>query len=137
MAVADTIIFDYVPAPPPLSSLRVLVVEDERRMREQLVAQVQAQGFRTLVATSAVEAIRIAEADRPEIIIIDGLLPNMHGFELARFLRALDSSYRPRLVLVTSIYKHVRYRNEAKLKYGIDAYLIKPVNDAMLAEVLS
>lgn len=122
---------------PPVALRRVLVVEDERRMREQLVEQVESFGCTTFAAGAAYEAIRIAERERPDIIFIDGLLPQMHGFELARFLRALDTNYRPRIVLVTSIYKQTRYRNEAKLKYGIDDYLIKPVEDVRLLEVLS
>lgn len=130
----------YVPQLKPLPQValrRVLIVEDTRRMREQLVSDVEALGCTTFSAASAHDAIRIAAQERPDTIFIDALLPQMHGFELARFLRALDSDYRPRLVIVTSIYKHVRYRNEAKLKYGVDDYLIKPVSYDALLEVLS
>lgn len=121
---------------PQVAARRVLIVEDQRRTRELLAEQVQSFGCRTFVAAGAYEAIRIAEAERPDVILVDGLLPQMHGFELARFIRALDVNYRPRLVIVTSIYKHTRYKNEAKLKYGIDDYMIKPVSDDALLEVL-
>lgn len=130
----------YVPQSAVLSRVRlrrVLIVEDERRMREQLVRDVEAFGCTTFAAAGSHDAIRIAAEERPDVILIDGLLPQMHGFELARFLRALDSAYRPRIVIVTSIYKHVRYRNEARLKYGVDDYLIKPVGAGELLEVLS
>lgn len=116
---------------------RVLIVEDQRQMRETLVRQVAGFGSATFEASTAYEALKVTQEERPDVILIDALLPQMHGFELARFIRALDPSYSPRLVIVTSIYKKVIYRNEAKLKYGIDHYLIKPVEQAALAEVLS
>lgn len=106
-------------------------------MRETLVRQVAGFGSATFEASTAYEALKIAQEQRPDVILIDALLPQMHGFELARFIRALDPGYSPRLVIVTSIYKKVIYRNEAKLKYGIDHYLIKPVEQEALAEVLS
>lgn len=126
----------FLPAP-VVRFHRVLIVEDQRHMREALVRQVETFGSTTFQASTAYEALRIAERERPDLLLIDALLPQMHGFELARFIRALDNDYRPRIVIVTSIYKKVHYRNEAKLKYGIDHYLIKPVDDVALAGVLS
>lgn len=126
-----------LPAMPVVRFHRVLIVEDQRQMRETLVRQVETFGSTAFQASTAYEALRIAGEERPDVLLIDALLPQMHGFELARFVRALDSDYRPRIVIVTSIYKKVHYRNEAKLKYGIDHYLIKPVDDAALAGVLS
>ena len=115
----------------------VLVVEDERRQCAELVRQLEAFGGHAIhVATTAHEAIRLALQLRPEVIILDGLLPGMHGFEVARFIRGVDSHYHPRIVLTTAIYKHVRYRNEAKLKYGVDAYLVKPVTSEALHEAM-
>lgn len=122
---------------PQIALRRVLIVEDNRRMREQLVRDVEALGCTVFAAGGSYDAISIASQERPDTILIDGLLPQMHGFELARFIRALDSDYHPRLVIITSIYKQVRYQNEAKLKYGVDHYLIKPVGYDALLEVLS
>jgi CheY-like chemotaxis protein len=51
----------------------------------------------------------------------------MHGFEVARFVRSLAPEYRPRIVIVTAVYKSQRYRSEAKLQFGVDHYLTKPV----------
>jgi len=60
----------------------------------------------------------------------------MHGFEVARFLRHMDSSYRPFIVINTAIYKAVRYHNEAHLKYGIDMYVEKPVTQPTLLKIV-
>jgi CheY-like chemotaxis protein len=114
----------------------VLVVEDERKMRCTLLEQVRRLGVEPMEAASGFEAIRVAGKMKPQLILLDGLLPEMHGFEVSRMIRRLDSQYRPRIVLMTSIYKSVRYHNEAKLKYGIDEYVIKPLADDVLSRLL-
>ncbi|HWW62400.1 MAG TPA: response regulator [Thermoanaerobaculia bacterium] len=117
--------------------MRVLIVEDHRLTRQMLADSASEIGCETVVASGAYEALRIAEAERPDVILVDGLLPQMHGFELARLLRNLDPEYRPRIILMTAIYKNIRYQNEAKLKYGVDDYIIKPISMDTLRAVLS
>jgi len=111
----------------------VLVVEDERKLRWSLIEQFRTMGIEALTASSGYEAIRVAGESRPDLILLDGLLPEMHGFEIARFIRRIDADYRPHIAIMTAIYKHTRYQNEARLKYGIDDYLIKPVLPQSLA----
>jgi DNA-binding response OmpR family regulator len=111
----------------------VLIVEDERKLRWSLIEQFRTMGIEALTASSGYEAIRVAGERRPDLILLDGLLPEMHGFEIARFVRRIDAGYRPHIAIMTAIYKHTRYQNEARLKYGIDDYLIKPVLPQSLA----
>ncbi|HVR40953.1 MAG TPA: response regulator [Thermoanaerobaculia bacterium] len=115
----------------------VLIVEDHRLTRDVLTEYARDLGFETVTASCAYEGLRIAAVNRPDAILLDGLLPQMHGFELTRLLRNIDPGYRPRIILMTAIYKHIRYQNEARLKYGIDTYIIKPVSKEQLSEVLS
>jgi len=114
----------------------VLVVEDERKLRWALIEQFEEIGLEVLTAKSGYEAIRIAGEKRPGLILLDGLLPEMHGFEIARFIRRIDAEYRPHIAIMTAIYKHLRYQNEARLKYGIDDYLIKPVLPQALRDLV-
>src|SRR3954470_6914537 len=118
----------------PLTELpTVLIVEDERKLRWSLIDQFGSMGIDALTASSGYEAIRVAGEKRPSLILLDGLLPEMHGFEIARFIRRIDADYHPHIAIMTAIYKHTRYQNEARLKYGIDDYLIKPVLPQSLA----
>jgi CheY-like chemotaxis protein len=114
----------------------ILVVEDDRRARELIVQMVRDLGVEPFVATTGFEAVRLAEQVRPAIVLLDGLLPEMHGFEVARFLRHISSDYNPRIVMLTAIYKSLRYQNDAKLKFGVDRYLLKPVSSRMLSAAL-
>ena len=114
----------------------VLIVEDQMRLRERLVHQVMELGIMPAVATKGTDAVRLVKRERHDLILLDGLLPDMHGFEVARILRALDPAYRPRIAIVTGIYKGTRYENEARLKYGVDNYILKPVSHEALANVV-
>jgi len=121
----------YLPTDAPLPT--VLIVEDERKLRWLLIEQFRAMHIAPFTANSGFEAIRVASESRPDLILLDGLLPEMHGFEIARFIRHIDPDYRPHIAIMTAIYKHTRYQNEAKLHYGIDDYLIKPLPPQALA----
>ncbi|HXH94600.1 MAG TPA: response regulator [Thermoanaerobaculia bacterium] len=136
MSVAEIVVDHhlYIPANDWLPS--VLIVEDERKLRALLVEEFRALHIDALTASSGYEAIRIASEHRPDLILVDGLLPEMHGFEISRFIRRIDVDYHPHIALMTAIYKHTRYQNEARLKYGIDDYLIKPVHPQMLAGLI-
>jgi len=114
-----------------------LIVEDDRKLRVRMTEQLIELGIIPAVAATGYEAVRMAGSMRPDLILIDGLLPEMHGFEVARFVRALDASYRPHIAMITAIYKNIRYHNEARLKYGIDDYIIKPISDHALEAIIS
>ncbi len=108
--------------------MRVLIAEDEKKTRAILVEMVQSLGCETLEAGTGYEAVKVVQESKPDVLLLDGLLPEMHGFEVARFVRSMAPDYRPRIVIVTAVYKSLRYRSEAKLQFGVDHYLIKPVS---------
>jgi DNA-binding response OmpR family regulator len=114
----------------------VLIAEDERKLRWWLIEQFSTMNIVPLIASSGYEAIKIAAERRPDLVLLDGLLPEMHGFEIARFIRRIDANYRPHIAFMTAIYKNVRYQNEARLKYGIDDYLLKPLQPEALAALV-
>ncbi|MBW3566003.1 MAG: response regulator [Acidobacteria bacterium] len=113
----------------------VLVVEDHQKQLDALLTELASIGVSPAVAKSGVEAIRMAATQRPDIILLDGLLPNMHGFEVARFIRHSDRDYRPFIVMTTAIYKGVRYENEARLRFGVDRYVEKPITREKLLSI--
>jgi CheY-like chemotaxis protein len=119
-----------------LERVKVLVAEDDPKTRELLLALVRDLGCEALVASSGLDAIKHINEQRPQVIFLDGLMPEMHGFEVARIVRKLDGSYQPRIVMLTGVYKGTGYRNEAKLRYGIDGYMVKPVSRADLASAI-
>ena len=115
----------------------VLVVEDQDRQALKMLDALQMLDIPATRARTAHEAIRIAATERPAVILMDGLLPGMHGFEVARFIRHIDSTYRPYIVMTTAIYKNVKYINDALLRYDIDDYVVKPVSVEKVADIVA
>jgi len=136
MSVAEVCRFSGTPYRRSRTLPAVLVIENDRELRIRLTEQLTEIGVMPMVARNGYEGVRMAGAMRPGLVVIDGLLPEMHGFEVARFIRALDPNYRPHIAMITAISKHTRYHNEAKLKYGIDDYVMKPVSAKALAAVV-
>ena len=126
----------YVGAPPVANRLKVLIAENEPKLRERLIMQLHAQGISPRATSTGYETLRAVDQFRPDLVLLDGLLPEMHGFEIARFVRSMAPSYRPRIVIVTAVYKSQKYQNEAKLQFGVDNYLIKPVTKEAVTEAV-
>jgi len=116
--------------------MRVLIAEDENKTRAILSEMLRELGCETVEAGSGFEAVKLVQEHRPEVLLLDGLLPEMHGFEVARFVRSMAPAYRPRIVIITAVYKSQKYRSEAKLQFGVDHYLIKPVSKEAVAEAV-
>jgi len=121
----------------PTDAPTVLIAEDSDKMRETLIAQLRTLGIEPASAKTGLDALAQAARGRPDLILLDGLLPEMHGFEVARAIRNLDPNYKPRIAIITGIYKSTQYQNEARLKYGIDDYLLKPVTTDELQKLLT
>jgi CheY-like chemotaxis protein len=119
-----------------LEQVRVLIAEDEPKTRELLLTLVNDLGCQAVIASSGLDAIKQATVHRPQVIFLDGLMPEMHGFEVARIIRQVDRGYSPRIVILTGVYKNTSYRNDAKLRYGVDGYLLKPVSRADIASAI-
>lgn len=109
------------------SSLRVLIVDDERAIRRFLRVSLAAHGYTVFEASSGHEALQAVSGDRPDVIILDLGLPDMDGIEVTRQLR--EWSRTPIIVL------SVREEEAAKvaaLDAGADDYLTKPFGTAEL-----
>src|SRR5207237_1918717 len=66
---------------------RLLVVDDEQSIRELLAASLRFAGFDVHTAATGHEALRSAERDEPDLVLLDVMLPDLDGFEVVRWLR--------------------------------------------------
>ncbi len=73
------------------AAVRVLVVEDEESYRQALSSGLGREGFEVVLAEDGPEGIRLFEECRPDIVLLDMLLPGMHGIDVCRELRAVSS----------------------------------------------
>jgi CheY-like chemotaxis protein len=133
-AVAAGPVQERSPAPqkphPPIG--RVLVVDDNRDALDMLVDALTAAGHDVIGASTAPDALDLAERLRPTVAVLDIGLPDMDGYELARALRSLDRDQPLRLIALTG-YGRAQDRAAATAA-GFDAFFAKPVEIEALLE---
>ena len=103
----------------------VLVADDEKDVRSLMVTALRDQGYRVIEARNGAEAMEKIAESRPRVIILDGLMPKVGGFDVCKQVRALDPAYQPKIMIVTAVYKKKSYEYEA-VGLGADEYLTKP-----------
>jgi two-component system response regulator ResD len=107
----------------------VLVVDDEPTIREVVANYMRRAGYRTRSARDGSEAISLAEHDRPDIVILDLLMPGMDGFEVMRRLRSIEHDDLA-VILLTA--KGEESDRVIGLRLGADDYVCKPFSPAEL-----
>ena len=103
---------------------RILIIEDEAPMRTALTDLLAAEGYRVLSAVDGESGLRRALDEKPDLILLDIMMPKLDGFELCAELRRLANTM-PVLMLTAKGQIEDRV---AGLDAGADDYLVKPFN---------
>jgi two-component system phosphate regulon response regulator PhoB len=111
-------------APVSTSGERILVVDDEPDIVALVAYQLAKSGYRVTTATSGVEALAVAERERPALVVLDLMLPGLSGFEVLEKLRAAEATKEIAVLMLTARREEPdRIRG---LSLGADDYLTKP-----------
>ena len=102
----------------------VLVVEDETALATLLRYNLEREGYRVFTARDGEEALILAEEAKPDLVVLDWMLPELSGIEVARRLRARGQSRNVPIVMLTARGEETdRVRG---LDTGVDDYIVKP-----------
>jgi len=117
-------------------SARILVVDDIETNRRLLEARLTAEYFDVLMAEDGPSCLDLARSQKPDVILLDVMMPRMDGFETCRRLKADPATRHIPVVMVTALdQRSDRIRG---LEAGADEFLTKPVDDvALFARVRS
>ena len=110
---------------------KILIADDNEEMLETLVRIFSLYEFTVATALNGIEAIEKAEKNTPDIIILDGMMPEMDGFEACRILKKNDKTREIPVVFLTANFMELRDRIKG-LELGADDYLLKPFNSKEL-----
>jgi PAS domain S-box-containing protein len=114
---------------------RVLLVDDNRDAARSLSMLLQMEGHEVTVAFDGPSALKAAEANPPDVVLLDIGLPGMDGLEVARRLR--ESSHRPDLVLIALTGYGQDDDVRRSLDAGFNAHVIKPVKLETLNKLIA
>jgi pilus assembly protein CpaE len=120
-----------------MAAAKILIVDDDPDTQRVLGYTLKQEGFEVLVAVDGAEALRVRDRERPDLILLDIMLPKLDGYQVAEKIRADEgtASHVP-IVMVTAetdIEQKVR-----GLRAGADDYLVKPFHPAeLLARIRS
>ncbi len=108
---------------------RILVAEDDRGVRESLVRGLRFEGYDVEAVTDGVLALEAASRARPDLVVLDVMMPNLDGLSACRNLR----TSHPDLPILMLTARHEVGDRVAGLDAGADDYLVKPYAMAELA----
>jgi CheY-like chemotaxis protein len=115
---------------------RVLIADDSHVFRVFVTDVLKDHGLEVLEAATGREAMEIMLSERPQLAILDGLMPLLSGFEVIDKVRAAAPDYKPVVFIVTAVYKGHRWRSEARQKYQVEEYLQKPFEPQDLSDAI-
>jgi DNA-binding response OmpR family regulator len=113
----------------------VLIAEDEPVDRRHLEASLEGWGYTVLSTLDGVEALEVWDAERPELAILDWLMPQMDGLTLCRTVRARPELGNPYIIMLTA--RSTTEDVVMGLGAGADDFLTKPFEQAELRARLS
>jgi len=104
----------------------VLVVDDDEEIRKLLKRLLIQKGRRVLEADRGLLALRLVKDHVPDLIILDAMLPELHGFDIARRIKGSAKYGRIPIIMMSAVYRGWRIAEDLKQNYGVEEFLEKP-----------
>ncbi|MDP8266876.1 MAG: response regulator [Candidatus Aceula meridiana] len=109
---------------------KILIIEDEEDIQKILTANLEAAGFNVVSASLAEEGFKLFEQEKPDVIILDVMLPDGNGFELCQ--RIKDTDNFSKIILYTGKLEAVDARRAREV--GADDFTVKTVDFKYILE---
>ena len=103
---------------------KVLVAEDEPDIRGLIVFSLEYAGYEVIEALNGEEAIKLAESEQPDLILLDVRMPKLNGYEACSVLKAQESTRRIPVVFLSARGQETEIKRGLEL--GAEEYILKP-----------
>ncbi len=118
---------------------KILAVDDDPDILDALTVILESQGYQVVTAQDGIEGLATLKAEKPDLMILDFLMPKMDGFAVVKELQdARWSQYRETPILIlTSVREEAarrRYELETATEFNVDDYVEKPISPDILLE---
>ena len=119
-----------------MAAFKVLLVHYDPRTLERFKTLLEEHEFEVAVARDGGSAVAALHEHEPDLVLLESMLPKVHGFEVCQDLKKTRLGKKTPVVLMTSVYKGRKYRHEAIHEHGANEYLELPMEDAKLVDLL-
>ena len=110
---------------------KILIVEDEKDIRDLIIYALQAKGYETISADDGEKALKMLKENKPDLVILDWMLPSVSGLEICRSIRRdINTKNIPIIMLTAKITEDDKILG---LDSGADDYITKPFSTAELS----
>ncbi len=111
----------------------VLVVDDELEIRTMLERLLKSRGYRVVSTDNGRAALGMVKEHAPDLILLDAMLPEVHGFDIARRIKASKRYAHIPIVMISAVYRGWRFAEDLRESCGVEHYVEKPFK---IADVL-
>lgn len=105
---------------------KILVVDDEDDIRLLISRVLKEKGYDVVTAGRGLEAVQMVQNEEPDMIILDAMLPEVHGFDICRKIKGSKKYGHIPVIMISAIYRGWRYAQDLKDSYGVDEFIEKP-----------
>ena len=113
----------------------ILLIDYEPRSLERSRRPLAAAGYRVEVARDGLAGMEAFERIKPDLVLVEAMIPKKHGFEVCQDLKKTPQGKRTPILITTAVYKGRKYRSQALHLYGCDEYLEKPLPEEQLVTI--
>lgn len=128
--------FPEAPAPkarPEGAKPLVLAVDDEPEILEILELTLSSRGMEVRTAERGRQALELLRAEVPDVILLDAMLPEIHGFELCSHIKKSEHLRQVPVIIISAIYTGWNFSQDVRRMYGADDYIEKPFSPKEVA----
>src|SRR5690606_27886403 len=104
----------------------ILVVDDEAEMRQMIDRLLTSRSNRALQADAGHLEVRLVKEHGPDLIVLDAMLPEVHGFRIAPRIEGSTRYANIPIVMVSAVYRGWHYAEDLKQSCGVEAFIEKP-----------
>lgn len=114
-----------------MSEKKILIVDYDAKNLERMTELFASSKVQVVQAADGQQAYEMYREEKPDLVILEAMLPKIHGFDLTQKIYKETKGSIP-IVIVTGLYKGAQYRNEALRSFGAADYFEKPFDDKQL-----
>jgi len=113
---------------------RILIIDDEPDLLTALKTRFEAAGYEVLVAQDGAKGLEMARKEKPDLIILDLMIPKINGFRVCRLIK-FDETYKHIPIIILTVKAEEEDKNLG-MEVGADYYMTKPFDEKVLLQTV-